>query len=298
MVAVRRNLVALLAIACLGLLVVAILGRATDKVRKIDNALPDQAPARPARSRKVLVFTLATGYVHRSIPIAARALQRMGEKTGAYRAVISDDKEWFQPSRLGQFDAIVMVSTTGELFGLPQGEDEVSPQERRHNQQLRQSLLDFVWGGKGLVGLHAACDCSHQWPAWGDLIGGYFSGHPWEKATLKLDDPASPINACFEGKPFAVTDEIYTFKAPYSRDKLHILTSVDLGRSGLVGGDRPDGDYAVSWIRTYGKGRVFYCSLGHREEIFWNPVVLRHYLAGIQFSLGDLEADASLSRGK
>jgi len=103
------------------------------------------------------------------------------------------------------------------------------------------------------------------------------------------------LNAAFDGKPFVIADEIYQFGAPYSRDKLRVLLSlepakIDPAKPGIK---RTDDDFAISWVRQYGKGRVFYCSLGHRDEIFWNPQILAHYLAGIQFALGDLSADAA-----
>jgi type 1 glutamine amidotransferase len=97
-----------------------------------------------------------------------------------------------------------------------------------------------------------------------------------------------------------VTDEIYQFTVPYSRSRLRVLLSVDaaktsiiLDRIGMV--HRSDNDFAISWVKSYGKGRVFYCALGHDHEIFWNPVILQHYLDGIQFALGDLKANTTPS---
>jgi type 1 glutamine amidotransferase len=267
-----------------------------DRIKKIEAALPAQAPAKPARPRKVLVFTLATGFVHESIPTGARAIEMMGKKTGAYDTVISRDPAMFEPDKLKEFDAIVMVSTTGELFG-QKGNSKLPLEDQARNERLRTSLLEFVAKGKGLVGIHAASDSSYRWPEYGKMIGGYFNGHPWGKITMKIDDPTNPVNACFHGKEFTIEDEIYTFRAPYSREQLHILTSIDLTRSGITKGkNRPDNDYAVSWLHNYGRGRVFYCSLGHRHETFWNPTVLQHYLAGIQFAIGDLPANAAPSK--
>jgi type 1 glutamine amidotransferase len=171
------------------------------------------------------------------------------------------------------------------------------PAELVRPAQLRQSLLDFVRGGKGLVGIHAAADSSYRWKEYGTLLGGQFNGHPWGHIVMRIEDPANPVNAAFGGKPFEISDEIYTFRETYSRERQHILTSIDLAASKIDSGfNRPqDHDYAVSWLNKYGQGRVFYCSLGHREETYMNPTVLRHYLAGLQFALGDLDADASPS---
>ncbi len=115
-------------------------------------------------------------------------------------------------------------------------------------------------------------------------------------SAVKLDDPKCPINAPFEGKGFEITDEIYTFKDPYSREKLRVILSVDWENSGdLKGANRQDNDYALSWIRDYGRGRVFYCAFGHQEPIWWNPKILSHVLAGVQYAFGDLKADATPS---
>jgi type 1 glutamine amidotransferase len=257
------------------------------EIAKINKAIPDGAPAKPKQPRKVLIYTRATGYYHASIPLGAKAFELMGERTGAFKAVDSDDPASFEPSKLKDFDAIVMMSTTGELF-TEKGADTAG---------LRASLLDFVRGGKGIVGVHAACDCSYQWPEYGDMMGGYFNGHPWGPVVIRIDEPGNPINAVFGGKPFAIREEMYTFKAPWSRDKLRVLTSIDLGASKIDRGlNRPDDqDYAVSWIKRYGEGRVFYCSLGHGDGTYYQPAVMAHFLAGIQFALGDLDADATPS---
>ena len=123
-------------------------------------------------------------------------------------------------------------------------------------------------------------------------MGGWFSGHPWnELVTVRNDDPANPINAVFGGKGFQIADEIYTVNKAdiYSREKQRVLLSLDPADPKTEKGKRPDKDYAVSWIKSCGKGRVFYCSLGHRGEIFSTPVVLAHYLAGMQWAMGDLQ---------
>ena len=268
-----------------------------EMVQKITAAAPDKPPAEPHQARKVLVYTQCSGFYHASIPVGARCFEILGRKSGAFEATVSDDPVSFDRENLARFDAIVMMNNTGELFGLKKGEFEKLPADKRRQQeQWRTNLLEFVSSGKGLVGIHAATDLSYTWAEYGKLIGGYFNGHPWIKVVIGIDDPASPINAAFNGQPYAISDEIYTFKEPYSRKDLRILLSVDLQRSGLTKGfNRPDNDYAVSWIRTWGKGRVFYCSLGHKDEVFWNPVILRHYLAGTQFALGDLEADSTPS---
>jgi type 1 glutamine amidotransferase len=282
MVCLLKSTVSLLMIAMVASLPLGCAGAkadvSEDELAQIVKAVPQKARVEPERPRKLLVFTLCNGFVHDSIPCASKALQVMGEKTGAYEASVSDDISMFRPEKLAAFDAVCMNNTTGELFT---------------DEALKESFIDFVAGGKGLIGIHAATDCCYKWSEYGEMIGGYFSGHPWhEKVGIKIDDPDHPVCTVFDGKGFEIVDEIYQFREPYSRDKLRVLLSLDMTKTERKG-QRPDNDYAVSWVRSYGKGRVFYCSLGHRKEIFWNRMISQHYLDGIQFALGDLPAETT-----
>jgi type 1 glutamine amidotransferase len=126
------------------------------------------------------------------------------------------------------------------------------------------------------------------------MMGGYYGGHIAQKVAIKLDDPRHPINACFADKPWWISDEVYIAREPYSRGKLHVLLTLDLSQMNDPG-KRPDKDYAVSWVREFGKGRVFYTTLGHAAATYWDPLFLRHLLAGIQFAAGDLKGDATPS---
>jgi len=286
---------------CAALMVSVARAQSSEVTKQITAAAPATPCAKLQKPRKLLVFTLCRGFRHASIDVGAEAMKILGEKTGAFETVESDDISMFEPETLRPFDAVCMLNTTGELF-LPPKLDELPPAEqeqaRQRDARLKRSLLEFIEGGKGLVGIHAATDCFYKWPEYGELIGGYFNGHPWhEHVVLKLDDPNHPICAPFDGSTFEVKDEIYQFRDPYSRKRQRVLLSLDTTRTDMnkKGIHRDDNDFAVSWVSSYGKGRVFYCSLGHRDEIFWNSKVLRHFLAGIQFAMGDLPADTTPS---
>jgi Trehalose utilisation len=114
-----------------------------------------------------------------------------------------------------------------------------------------------------------------------------------------VEDPGHPITRAFEGKPFEYRDEFYRLAAPYSRDKVRVLLSLDPVATDMMQGRcfgqclRDDNDYPVAWVRQHGKGRVFYTSLGHNPDVFWDPRMLQMFLAGIQYALGDLEVDAT-----
>jgi uncharacterized protein len=266
-----------------------------DDVKKVEAALPDSAPAKPAKARKVLIFGRAVGYVHSSIPLGCKTVELLGKKTGAYDSVISFDPTVFDKS-LDEFDGLVLVSTTGDFM------DDRSDKEK--SAKRREALRSFVEGGKGVVGIHAACDAYYLWPQYGQILGGYFSQHQKQNEPVSIvnEDPKNPINAALDGKGLEFADEIYRFlpdqvnwgrgpqgaKQAYDRSKLHILLSVDSTKHH----NPPEGaDMPVAWCHEVGKGREFYCSLGHNEYVYYNPTVQKYYLAGIQYALGDLKAD-------
>ncbi len=250
---------------------------------QVEAALPAEKLS-PAHPRKLLVFFRTEGFVHGSIPVGLLALQRLGDKTGAFSAVASEDMAMFSAEKLAGFDAVLFMNSTGLKFTDP---------------AHRQALLEFVRSGKGVAGLHAASDNFPTWPEGQALIGGVFCGHPWtanEVCAVKLDDPKHVLNLPFGGSGFWIREEIYQITGPYSRERQRVLLSLDMSKSQNTRPaekiKRTDNDFPISWIKTEGKGRVFYTSLGHREDIFFVPAILRHMLDGLRFALGDLAADA------
>jgi type 1 glutamine amidotransferase len=307
-----------------------------DTVLRIEKALPDAATVKPEKARKVLVYTRASGFVHSSIPVGAKAFELLGKKTGAFEVTkITEDPAIFDTD-LNEYDAIVLMSCTGDFMrpsgpSMPKKEElaKKSDEEKKKLEDAmkayheaekafkeaeparQKALLNFVASGKGLIGIHAATDAYYKWTEYGEMIGGYFNGHPWHNINIKVDDSTSPVNAVFEGKNFDFNDEIYTYKTlpTHSREKLHVLLSVDLEASSKLakpdikkdaagkysGENRADHDYAVAWIKKYGNGRVFYTLLGHNEGTFQNPTIMKFFLAGAQYALGDVKADDSPS---
>lgn len=270
------------------------------KTAKINESLPAETPAKPKEKRKVLVFSKTSGFRHGSIPTGIQAMEMLGKKTGAFEVTATEDEAAFEPDNLKQYHAVLMLNTTGEVFKpkkMPEDEEGKKAALARE-ELLKKSLLEFVKGGGGLAGIHSATDTYKNWKEYNDMMGGAFDGHPWhELVSIKNMAPENPVNAAFGGKDFEVADEIYQFRkdtaSPKDRKMLLALSSEKTNlKKGKYG---EDGLYPISWLRKYGEGRTFYCSLGHRDEIFWNPVVLKHYLAGLQFVLGDLEADATVS---
>lgn len=277
------------------------------EIAKMQAASPDKPRVAPAKAHKLLVFSRSWGYKHTARPFGARAIEVMGKKTGAYEAtLIEDDDSLFEPQNIKNFDAIVLNNTNNEIF-LPENLDKLPADEqakaRQRDEMLRKTFADYVRNGGGLAVIHAGVASFRTWPEFGDIIGARFENHPWgagSTVVLKIDEPDHPLTAAFKEPYFIITDEIYQLAAPYSRDNLRVLVTIDLAKTTTSPEQkklfvRQDGDFAMTYIKTYGQGRVFYNAFGHQHELFWNPIVLQHYLDGIQYVLGDLKADATPS---
>jgi type 1 glutamine amidotransferase len=264
--------------------------------RQIEAAIPGKPAVKPGKARRLLVLDANIGRRgHPSIPYANLALELMGKRTGAYEAVFSNDPALLTAEKLRTFDAVYFNNTIGPIFNTP---------------ELREAFLGYIREGGGMAGNHALPFTSTDWPEFSLLVGAKNGYHrePTEKVAIRVDDPASPINAAFRGRSVEFTDEFFRFfDAPYAPERLHILLSIDVERTNMSQGQcggtstkpyppsvrctRPDNLYPISWVRSEGKGRVFYCSMGHNQANFWNPVFLEHLLAGIQFALGDLRSN-------
>ena len=270
---------------------------------KIAAALPDEAYAKAEKPRKVLVFSKTNGFRHASIATGKVCLTEMGRKTGAFEAVISDDLAEFEPGNLKKYDAVCFLSTTMNVFLPPKGEMEKLSAEAKEaavkrEAELKDSLMKFIKSGGGFIGIHAATDTCYEWAEYGKMINGFFDGHPWGAGTrvsVKVEpgQEKHPLVAMFEGKNEEFKEEIYQLKDPYDSKAVHMLLRLDTEKSDMnvKGIKRTDGDFGISWARHWEKGRVFYSSLGHNHEMYWNPRVIRHYLAGIQWALGDFKVE-------
>ena len=276
------RIVLFFAIVCLSLCSKHLLGSVNESL--LNQVIQELTVSPPIEQRTVLIYSRTLGFRHQSIPFGISALTKLGEKTGAYRVVATEDPSIFTTDQLSKYDAILMLSTTG---------DDVIP-----DGQAREAFEEYLEGNKGLIGIHAATDCHANWPNYLEAMGGIFDGHPWYRdslVTLYNEEPSHPICSHIKTGD-QIRDEIYQFKDDehFTRDKLRILLSLDLSGPNMKreGMKRLDNDYAVSWVRKYGGSRVFYSNLGHNKETFYNKMALQHFLNGIQFALGDLEADS------
>ena len=272
-------------------------------IARVESTAASFKAAPSKKHRRVLVYGISFGPHRTTIRTAQRVFTLLGEKTGAFEAVVSDDLANFEADKLKQFDAVIFANTTGEVFCRPPDKEQfnaLSKDEQRKQEaiaaRLVKNLDDYVRKGGGFMGIHAATDTLKNQKAYGDMIGAVFTQHPWgpkDTVMIKVEDPGHALaKGIFEKDELKFSDEIYEFREPYARKRLHVILSLDLAKSDKPNRPvrRTDGDYPIAWTRSHGQGRVFYCSLGHATSTFADPTILKFWLRGIQFAAGDIDA--------
>ena len=152
-----RSLTAIIPVAILAIVIGASNAQKNKKqvhAEKIAAGVPKSAPAKPSKPRKVLVFSKTAGFRHGSIPTGVEAMKQMGKSTGAFEVIATEDDSFFEPEKLKDFDAVLFLNTTGEVF---------KSKEAGREDRLKKSLVDFVKSGKGLIGTHSATDTYKKW---------------------------------------------------------------------------------------------------------------------------------------
>ena len=236
---------------------------------RIEAAIPAKAFVTPRRARELLIFDSNVGYGgHPSARTANTAFALMGRRTGAFSAMVSKNPAVFSADMLKLFDAVFFNNTVGNLF---------------QDAALRQSLVEFVYAGGGLMGVHGTSVAFTQWPGaiedwpeFGIMLGARGANHKanTEHVFIKLDDPTHPVNQVFAGQGFDYRDEFFRVHEPYSRNRVRVLLSIDTAKTDMNQSpaygkvERADNDYALAWVRQYGRGRVFYCGFAHNPYIF------------------------------
>jgi uncharacterized protein len=264
------------------------------------------APAKPtieAPERKLLVFSLRTGYDHKVMPHVDRVFEILGQKSGAFATTISVDIEDLSPAKLAPYDVLALNNncSVGPRRNLLLDELErnkkysglTAEARQARSDALEKSMLDFVAGGKGLVVIHGAPTMLNNSPKFTDMIGAAFDYHPPNQSvTVRTVDEGHPLVAAFRGKgPFIHRDEPYCFAGAYKKLNFRPLLSMDT--KGLKDPKGRVGDMVryVAWIKPYRKGRVFYCSPSHFPESYTSATLLRFILDGTQYAAGDLKCD-------
>ena len=243
-----------------------------------------QAAEKPKRN--LLFIGQAKGYQHESISTAMATLYNLGRSSGLWNTYLRTDctaitkkpLKW-EAKNLDSFDAIVFF-TDGDLD---------------LDESQKADLLSFVRDdGKGFIGIHSAAITFTGWPAYGQMLGGYFDGHPWGQfnAPLVVEDSRFPGMKHFP-RAFTLFDEIYQIKN-FSRDDVRVLLSLDPAKLDLTksGVKRTDNDFAVIWAKEFGKGRVLYNGLGHVQAMWERPDIQAMWLEMVQWAMGMLPGDA------
>ena len=292
-------------------------------------ALSAPAADPQTKNKRLLLVTHSGGFIHDSVGVAEDTLKEIGPKNGfdvtCWRFTGDPEKKVKANAKKGEAakDTTWLERYSDEFrgkTGYTVGKDNIGRLNKdtlknfdcvlffttgsKRNQQSPLTdpeltdLIDWVKAGGAFAGTHCATDTLYNTP-YGALVGGYFDGHPWhQKIKLKVEDPKHPAAAGFQNGD-EITDEIYQFMdGPYSREKLHIILSVDNASIDVTKGKRKDMDYAVAWGQEFGKGKSFYTSLGHRKEVWKDERFQKHLIGGLKWATGELKGDATPSGGK
>lgn len=271
-------------------------GASTSLLSQATKPVPTNADPYPGMKKLLAIGDVHTGYQHDSVSHALATIEHLGRESGLFATYIRTDTQlitkdpiWgtgkyaappqgtrgVNAKNLNYFDAIF-------FYGL--GEEDLSDKQK-------SDLLSFVHDdGKGFIGAHSAIDAFYNWPEYGQMVGAYFDNHPWGvmDAPILVEEPTFPGMKQFP-RAFTLRDEIYVPTAtPYSREKLDVLARLDAGRVDLKVKDlhRTDKDFPVAWVKEYGKGKVFYSTLGHPDSAWNNPQIQTMYLEAIKWALG------------
>lgn len=235
--------------------------------------------------KRLLAIGEEKGYRHEAVSHALATIERLGRETGLWDTTIRTDTEpltkrklEYNARNLNDFDAILFY-TGGTL--------------EMDDRQKADFLAAIHDDGKGFIGIHSAAITFTNWPEFGEMIGGYFDEHPWGT----FDAPVIVEDSVFPGMPkwprdFVIRDEIYQIRN-YSRDDRRVLMRLDASKLDLTNPrvHRTDKDFAVTWAKMYGKGRVYYSTLGHVVENWDNPKMQEMYTQAIKWALGLVDAD-------
>jgi type 1 glutamine amidotransferase len=258
------------------------------------------------KNKRLLLVTDSGGFVHDSVGLAEQILKDIGPKNGfdvtCYRYTRNPDDPAFE-KYAENFRRVTGVMVEKENCGKVNKETlknfDVVLFFTTGNPLTKEELADlqeWVKAGGAFAGTHCASDTLYN-TTYGQLVGGYFDLHPWhQKIKVKVEDPKHAAAAGFEDGA-EITDEIYQFKDPYSREKLHIILSVDNSTIDTNKKDvhRKDKDFAISWCQQIGEGRSFYTSLGHRKEVWKDERFQKHLLGGLKWAVKQAEGSATPS---
>ena len=216
--------------------------------------------AKPKPRAQVLVFSKTAGFRHDSIPAGIAAIRELGRANG-FSVTATENARAFTRRRLGRFDAVVFLSTSGDVLA-------------RHQQR---AFKGYIRRGGGWAGIHSAADTEYDWPFYGRLLGAYFKQHPAiQPAVVDVTDRSTPSTRHLPAR-WPRTDEWYDFRSN-PRGAVHVLATLDESTysGGTMGADHP-----IAWCHRFKGGRAWYTAGGHTIESYTEPDFRRHLLGGI-----------------
>ena len=220
---------------------------------------------------RILVFSKTADYRHDSIEFGVRALRQLARVNGV-QLDATEDATVFNPSNLTKYDAVVFLSTTGDVL----------------DDDQQQAFIEFIQAGGGFVGIHSASDTEYDWPWYGQLVGGYFNGHPGNpnvrEGTILVVASNHPATMTLPDL-WIRTDEWYDIRD--LQKEMTILLNVDELSYKLIDEDPAQTPRPIAWFHEFDGGRAFYTALGHTVDSYADSLFLDHVWGGLRSVLGE-----------
>ena len=268
---------------------------------KIEALAPSQTRFPSTSAKKILLFSLHTGFEHWVIPHTEEVFKILGSKSKQFEVTASKDIHQFEKVSLSNYDAIVLNNTCSKPDHRHLFWDQLRAESTLDSavvmakaQELETNVIEFVKKGGGLLLLHGGITTLNNSQKFSELVGASFDYHPPQQLIqVKLENPSHPLVAAFPKDGFSHVDEPYFYKNAYSKLNFTPLLYFDNAqiRSQRANQELKSGKTYVAWIRPEGKGKVMYISPSHNAQSFENPALLQFFLDGLQYVVGDVNCD-------
>jgi type 1 glutamine amidotransferase len=270
-------------------------------LNKIEAMVEGKKRLAPNKKINLLIFSLHTGYNHWTIPHTEEAIKIIALKTGDFNVEVSKDVSVFEKKNLSKYDVIVLNNNCSDrerrdMFWDVIKENKFLEEEQvfDKSKKLEKNLLKHIKRGNGLVVLHGGIVMQNNSLDFSEMLGGSFDFHPLQQdIEVKLFDPGHPLLKSFGGQGFTHYDEPYFFKNAYFDYNFRPLLYMNLDKIKMTRERPKDKIKYISWIKRYGRGRVFYSSPSHNAQSMDNPKLVNFFLNGLYYAAGELTCDDS-----
>ena len=269
--------------------------------QKIEALAPSQTRFPSTSAKKILLFSLHTGFEHWVIPHTEEVFKILGSKSKQFEVTASKDIHQFEKESLSNYDAIVLNNTCSKPDHRHLFWDQLRAESTLDSavvmakaQELETNVIEFVKKGGGLLLLHGGITTLNNSQKFSELVGASFDYHPPQQLIqVKLENPSHPLVAAFPKDGFSHVDEPYFYKNAYSNLNFTPLLYFDNAQihSQRANQELKSGKTYVAWIRPEGKGKVMYIAPSHNAQSFENPALLQFFLDGLQYVVGDVSCD-------